>query len=256
MQLRRLNPTSKTVTLLIIAAAVLLFGGLLTYFVMSSKLKTYAADLDKKQKEVDDSRQIARKVTDVEMRFQQTCSQLQFLETSVSTQAYVPTLLKQLEELGKEVNLRVVSVRPVPGQINQPTRKLSTDSTNPEAVQKQMDESTQGGGAAKKPEPKPYEPMVVDVEVQGSYSNALAFLCKVTTFPKIMAVNSVQISPAATGPMGPSMASPSLTVKINLTAYVFREEPKLPVMPKTAPAPAVSTTLSPKTDWRQSNEAG
>ena len=51
------------------------------------------------------------------------------------------------------------------------------------------------------------------LEVQGKYMDALAFIYKLTSFPKIIAVNTVEMSPKADERrMG--LGSPSLTIKI------------------------------------------
>jgi hypothetical protein len=135
----------------------------------------------------------------------------------VSTQAYVPTLLKQVERLGRSVHLRVIGVRPKAPDPNAGlAKKMATEAAS---------QGGQGGAnapaAAQKPEPpKPYDELEVDFEMEGNYMDALDFLYKLTSFPKILAVNNVQMSPDS----GCALAeSPRLTIRINATAFVFRE---------------------------------
>ncbi len=52
--------------------------------------------------------------------------------------------------------------------------------------------------------------------------NALDFLYKLTSFPKIMAVNTVQMDPD-NSPGAAVTGSPKLKIKVNLTAFVFKE---------------------------------
>lgn len=246
-----LKPTSKSLTLFVIIAVVLLFAGLFVYVAGSGKLKAASAELDSKQKEVENSKKIVERLQEAEAKYVQTNAQLQYLEKSVAQQAYVPTLLRQLETYGKDVNLKVASVRPVYKPTPPPTRKLSTDSTNPEAADKQINQSQQGGNDQQKQveKPKPYDSLEINVDVEGTYNNAMSFLYKITRFPKIVTVNYVQISPVSamfgTG-------SPMLQVKLNLTAYVFREESK-PAFPGKQPEPAASRA---QLNWRLGNEAG
>ena len=50
--------------------------------------------------------------------------------------------------------------------------------------------------------------------------NALDFLYKLTSFPKILAVNSLEMTPqSGSGDAG----STKLSIKINATAFVFKE---------------------------------
>jgi Tfp pilus assembly protein PilO len=240
-----LKPTQKGVTVLIVAAAMILACCLLGC--VGAVQKTRAVDSERAavEKQVRESQTIAQTQRDSENKYNDTRAQIRCLESSVSTQAYVPSLLKQIEHLGRSVHLRVVGVRP-----------KAPDPNAGLAKKMQAEAASQGGqgangsapaAAAAKPEPpKPYDELQVDLELEGSYMDALDFLYRLTSFPKIIAVNNVQMTPDSSDNIS---ASPKLTIRINATAFVFKETSRSKKLDKPA-AGAASTQGGTK------NEAG
>src|SRR3989339_618066 len=162
-----LKPSSKGVTVLIIVAAIILFGCVLSYVAAAGKLRGATEEMLKKEAAVNASKEMVQKL-------------------EKSKLDYVPTLLKQLEHLGRSVNLKVIGVRPEPNVPVALQKKASGDA-----------QAAPGGandaGAPKKP--APYDEMKINVEAEGKYINALDFLYRLTTFPKIIAVNTVEMTP-------------------------------------------------------------
>jgi hypothetical protein len=106
-----------------------------------------------------------------------------------------------MEALAKGVNLQVGSVRPK----LEPAPKPPTD---PEARKKFV--------------PWPYDKIHVDMEVRGSYWNVARLLYQLTEFPKILAVEAVQVQSAPPAPgAAASGKSPDLTVSLKLTGFIF-----------------------------------
>ena len=92
-----LKAGSKGITVLIILAVAILFGCVLAYMGAAGKLKAVAADLEKKERQVAESEKIASRLEETRLDYIDARAQIRNLESSVTTQAYVPTLLKQLE---------------------------------------------------------------------------------------------------------------------------------------------------------------
>jgi len=218
-----LRPTSKGVTALIVVAVVCFFGCVLAYMAAAGKMRSASAELKSKEQEVAQSRKMAEELEESKLEYLDTRAQLRFLESSVSTRAYVPTLLKQLERLGKSVDLKVVAVRPQAPEKAAYQRKVSSGAqaaggdVESASKSKNADEQKQ---AAKKPS-VPYDELKIEVEVEGRYMNALDFLYKLTTFPKIVAVNGVQLAPVE---RNGAFGSPNLNIRMGVTAIVFKEE--------------------------------
>ena len=178
-----------------------------------------------RQTELTSSEKIAVDLDKVMQTDAETRSQLRFLETSVTAGEYVPTLLHQTEDLAKSVNLQVGSIRPT----LEPAPKPPTDKD-----------------ALKKFKPQPYDKLHLDVDVTGKYWDVARMLYRLTEFPKILAVESLQVSPSAGAMTG---VAPTLSVHLKLTGFIFPNDVKTPLTPPaTAPAPVgVAPTTPPKT---------
>lgn len=200
----QIKPTKKSFLGLAALAVVLLFVCCFAYCNQASKLRTLHAQMAEKQDRLANSEQIASRLSVVEQHYLDAQAKLGALEQGVSTKAYVPTLLRQVEELGKSVNLRVVGVRPKP-VVDSPQRTAASE----------------GGAKQTAPKkPEPYEKLDIDIEINGKYSDVVQFLYRITSFPKIIAVNSVQMSPVGQ-PM--KIASPVLSVRLSTTAFILKE---------------------------------
>ncbi|MEN6356776.1 MAG: type 4a pilus biogenesis protein PilO [Armatimonadota bacterium] len=246
-----LRPSSKGVTALIIIAVVIFFGCALAYLAVAGKLRSTAAEMQAKGKKVAQSKEIAQKLEESKLDYLDARSQIRFLESSVTTSAYVPTLLKQLEYLGKSVNLNVIGVRPQMPKEQPGARKLSSGAQAANGnVEAASEQKTQPGSPVAAKQSAPYDELNVDIEVEGKYMNALDFLYKLTSFPKIIAVKSVQMDPAGNEQ---DISSPILNIKMSITAYVLKDD--APVVAPNIPAGAV-TGKNPSSEGRGGNEAG
>lgn len=239
-----LKPSSKGVMVLVIVAVVILFSCVLGYIGAAGKLKTATDLLEKKERVVAESKQIAQKLEKSRLDYLDACSQVRYLESSLSTRDYVPTLLKQLEALGKSVNLKVLGVRPEQASVQPQSRSLSSGAN---ASEGNVEEASKTKGAkAQTAKPKPYNELKISLEVQGNYTNVLDFLYRLTTFPKIIAVNALEMSP---GKDVGGAGSPTLIVKMTVTAFILREDGR-----SRGAEPASSGSASTKGGGR--NEAG
>ncbi len=206
------KPSRQTLTLLAVLAGVGLLVCAGIYAMGSAKLSKLTVQLESRRKAVEESKRIAERLEQAEMKYRSAESQVSFLENSVSTRDFIPTLLKQLERLGKSHNLRVLSVKPRLEQAaTQPSRR------DP-AAQVEGDANSNDKQGENKPERKPYDSLTIDIEVTGTYANLMAFLNGITSFPKILEVNALQITPTT---QCKSFGSPELSMQINVTAYIF-----------------------------------
>jgi Tfp pilus assembly protein PilO len=221
-----LKASSKGITVLTIIAVVILFACVLAYVAAAGKIKAAVAELQQTEKQVAESKLIAQKLEKSKLEYLDARAQVRNLETSVSSREFVPTLLKQLEHLGRSVNLKVLSVRPEQISASQEPRSISSGAKAAEGNLEDASKPRESSSASTAEKPAPYQELKINVEVQGNYMDALAFLHKLTSFPKIIAVNSVDIAPKEESTL---QVSPTLGIKLNLTAFVLKnEEPKAP----------------------------
>lgn len=157
------------------------------------------------EKQVEEGKSIAQRLEQTQQRYNTTLQQLQHLELSVSERAYIPTLLKQLESSAKSYQLTVLSVRPSNAQ---PAQKAQQEGDD-----KKKDQE-------KKKPAEPYERQTIDVSVRGQFWNVMRFTEGLTRFPKILAVERVQLRPRQRKePEDPFEVEAQFT----LTAFIFRD---------------------------------
>lgn len=124
---------------------------------------------------------------------------LQHLEQGIPTTAYIPTLLFELEKIGKDSGIKVIGVRPMP----KPPQS---------AVAKQAGaESTEVSRPA-------YEELNIEVKGRGNYASVMRFVDALRSFPKIVAARTVTVTPG----LDPKNAiNGQLEVAVELRAYLF-----------------------------------
>lgn len=218
MTMSSLKSSGKGLIVLTTIAAVLLGGDAIVYVLSSRCYQRAQTELSSREAQVENSRKVAVRLEASRVKYEDMESKLAVLERSVSKAEYVPTMLKQLENAGKAVKLDVVGVRPIVKEL-------------PPPVASRADADSGSSGSTPKPtvkkEQKPYDSMVVDIQLKGSYWNTMKFLDGLTRFPKIVAVNKVQMSPGnecqSEGGRRPTI-SPRLNVTLNLSAFIFPVE--------------------------------
>jgi len=216
----KIRATKNTLIVLSCIAALILFGCIGMCIRGSSNLQAMEAQVKEKQDLLANSKRTARMLEDVEREYADSQMKLSALEKGVSTKAFVPTLLRQLEDLGRTSHLRVVGVRPKPA-VEAPKTAAAPGPDGKPAAQ-----------AVAKPEP--YDKLDVDVEVTGKYWDVVGFLKKLTAFPKIVAVSGIQVSPL---PDGKKAGSPQLSVKLSVTTFILKTN-------MVKESPGVGTTQS------------
>ncbi|MCX6374786.1 MAG: type 4a pilus biogenesis protein PilO [Armatimonadetes bacterium] len=203
----RIKPSKKSLLCLGVVAILLLLVCSFAYWNLAGRHGVLNKQIVQKEQKLSNSEVIMRRLYAVEQDYMDAQTKLGALEQGVSTKSYVPTLLRQIEELGKSVNMRVVGVRPKPA-VAPPPPPTSSEDKKKVVVRK----------------PDPYDKLDIDVEVKGKYADVMQFLHKITSFPKIIAVNSVQISPE--GGQKEELASPLLSVRLGTTAFILKESAK------------------------------
>lgn len=153
--------------------------------------------------EVPNEGDLRKMVNESQLKVDDYKMQLQHLEQSVPGMAYVPTLLTELELLGKQHNIAVTGVRPV----MEPRATKNTDDK-------------QSGGERK----KPYTEMSIDISGRGSYENVMQVVEALKKFPKIIAIQTVGLTPKKDTNQkadGPKPTSVVLDANVRIKAYLF-----------------------------------
>lgn len=218
------RPSKRQVVLLnvVLVAVALVSAGIYLY------LSNVAADMGRRlevdQKALAESQRLTSKLAASQAAFLDTQSHLRNLEQSMPTRAYVPTLLQQIEALAEKTKSQIVLVRPEdkPVEAKAPeTKKAGTDTASSDQTAKATEPAT----GVKKDDGKipgiDYDTQKLQLDVQGKYWDLMKFVEGLSTFPKIMAVDSVSIDPVTTD--GKAGAGRSVTLHIQITAYLIKE---------------------------------
>ena len=234
-----LTPSKKTIVILGGLTGVMLAGSVGLYVWQTAQMAEIQKQVDVKRNDVASGEKIASRLKKVEEDYAATSGQIRFLETSVTANEYVPTLLRQMEQLAKSVNLKVNSVRPTMEPAPPPI-------TDPEARKKA-------------PPPPPYDKIHIDMDIAGSYWSTAKLLYSLTEFPKILSVESVQLTPQGNALVSSNSPSPNLGVRLRLTGFIFPNDGKgsLPdTTPSTvAPASGAAPAAAPPQQRVQRSDA-
>ncbi len=177
-------------SLILLVLAVVAIGGGLVYWQWGNRADAQQR-LASLQSKMPDEQQLQNDLTESQTKLEESRFRLEHLEKALPTVAYVPTLLKELELVGRESNLIVTGVRPVPAQ--------RTD-----------------GDA----EVKPYEELEIDITGQGNYRAVMTLVSSLQGFPKVLAVRTVSLTPR----QDPNAKPGELDATVRLKAYMFKPD--------------------------------
>ncbi len=192
-------PSFKVAAFLTVCAVVV--GGGTTLWAHGAS-KATEAKYEDLVKQVPEESLLKKEVTESEATVADYRQQLQHLEEAVPRMAYVPTLLTELENLGKAHSITVTGVRPVADN------KVAKPSDDKKSVQGK----------------KAYQEMLIDISGRGTFDNVMEMVDALKSFPKILAVQTVSLQPRkdANQPAGQAnKTAPVLDATVRIKAYLF-----------------------------------
>ena len=153
------------------------------------------------RKELKDEKAVQRELDEAKKKVDDLKFKLVHLEAGVQDFAYIPTMLKELEQFGKQYNLEIIQVKPI---VTPP----------PTGKEKGLDKQKSA-----------YQELNVNVRGRGSYQDSLRFLEAIKVFPKIVAVRTVSLSPHVDN-TNKKVGKPVLELELELRAYAFKDDNK------------------------------
>ena len=185
-------------TFYILSGVVVTIGAVLMWMINSS-ISEQSAKIETLRKELRDEKTVLNELADAKKRVDDLKFKLVHLEAGVQDFAYIPKMLKELEELGKKNNLEITQVKPI----------ITPAPTGKDGEKKKT----------------AYQELNVNVKGRGSYEDSLKFLQAIKVFPKIVAVRTVSLSPHLDN-SAKKEGKPLLELDLELRAYAFKEEHK------------------------------
>lgn len=215
----RLKPTKSTLVFLggAMGLLVLAIGGILWF--LNSQLALRGEELQKREAELTGGQKIAKQREVALAELEKDRQQILFLETSVSDSVYVPTMLKQLEDLAKSTNNKVLAVRPQV-VVEAPTKIQQRRDPNAGEKEKAPADSKDGEKKEEK-KPEPYTRLGIGLSVVGTYKTTQQFIEKLNRFPKIVSVDEIQLHPHH-AEKGEAKDNSALDVDLKLTAFIMK----------------------------------
>jgi Tfp pilus assembly protein PilO len=194
---KSLSNNEKAMKLISVLVLLTLLSGLGVSYIGYGKVGEAAQELEKQRKALEEAKQAPHQLEMLQAEYERTIQELRYLERGVSEAAYMPTLLKQLEGMVGEVDLKIQAIRPV-----------ARPQKTPEEQKKENADS------------KPYEEQLIQVSVRGKFWSLMSFLKNLQAFPKILAVQKLtaqsKLDPAQTG-------NPDLEVQMEVKAFIFKQ---------------------------------
>lgn len=194
-----------------LALGTVVIGGGLCYF-QYTKLGDVKARVAKLKTEVSDPNAVRTRLADSDRQLQGAQESLKHLEANVSSAAYVPSLLHDLDSYGRQNGIVVTGVRPEP--------KRPGDDNKAKAAK------------------KPYDELSIQVTGTGSFGAIENFVTNLSTFPKIVAARMVSIEPERG--VAKDANAGMLNMTVELRAYVFKEDGSNPAASMATSTAAVA----------------
>jgi len=200
--------------------ALLAIAGLCVVGLGASLYRSKVAQLAKMQGELAERRARLAGLQDklheqpkLEAEYARLQARLSVLEPALPDSAYIPTFLRQIENLATSTHNRIIMIRPKQQAEETKKRNLNINEETGEVV----------GGAGSEPaesKPKlPYDQVPIEVKLQGSYWTVIDFLAELQRFPKMIAANDISFAPEKVG----ARQSSSLVATLALTAVVTKQ---------------------------------
>jgi Tfp pilus assembly protein PilO len=180
---------------LVMALVTFVVGGGMV-FMQYTGLTEQTSRIEGLRKDRKDEKTVRAELAESQRKLDECIQKLSHLEQGVTESAYIPTMLKELERVGKGHGIVVTGVRPIPIPVKQ-----------------EKDEEP-----GRRPK-KAYQELLIEVKGRGKYGDVMRFMGVLQSFPKIVAVRTVSLLPKAGAQ--PGQDEDKLDVTVELKAYAF-----------------------------------
>jgi Tfp pilus assembly protein PilO len=226
MKWLRPRPSKKAIALLAAVAISEIAATAVVFLQQQAAYARASTTLEQKEKEREEGKRLSSRLAGTQEALEQDRQRLRFLESGVPRAAYVPTLLRQIEQMASNTQNRVLGIRP---ELEKPKRVTKAQRRrDPEA-----DEKAQKNPVVEDPANAPYDRLRIQLNLNGTYASTQRFIQELTRFQKIMAVEGVTLRPR---PLQEGETGNQLSADLTVVAFIWKDgELRLPA---AAPAAA------------------
>ena len=181
---------------LMLMVAIVILGGIVFKFMIhdpqQAQYQVLAAARDSAQAELDRDERIVARAAQARAEYERVRTYIATVERKLPQRKEIPALLTAMEQFTHHVGVTFESIHPgtlaavVAAQPAQSSQKGQT----PEA-------GHPGGTSAQQAAKQiPYSSMQVDLQLRGTFAQAVQYLRELRNFPRLVIVNSVSMSPS------------------------------------------------------------
>ena len=169
--------------------ATVILGGIIFKFMIhdpqQSQYEGLAAARDSAQAELDRDEQVVARATQARAEYERVRTYIATVERKLPQRKEIPALLTAMEQFTHHVGVGFESIRP---------GMLAAVVVAPQPAQASQKGQTHAAG---RPADKtiPYSSMEVDLQLRGTFAQAVQYLRELHNFPRLVIVDSVSMSP-------------------------------------------------------------
>ena len=201
--------------LLGIAVLCLIGLGASLYHTKAGDLARLEQKRNAKEAELKEVRAKLTQLPALEANYGKLQDRLSVLEPALPDSAYIPTFLRQIENLAKGTHNAILMIRP-----KAPIKRSAADAVTVNDETGEISKKGPSGAANAAPPPMPYDFVPIELRIEGTYWTVIDFLAELQQFPKMIAVNDISFTPNRVGI--DAARSPKLTATMDLTAVVTK----------------------------------
>ncbi len=212
----RMAAVRKTTYAMGAIAGTMLFGAVGLIYFLNQDIRNEKLLDATKAAQVTTAEQVANQYDSTLSNYNSTLGQMRFLEKPGAQNAFIPTLLPQIQKLAQSYGCEVSSM--TPGVL-----------ASPGAAPGATPAASAGDSKAAAPALSSYQTMTLSITLNGNYSSVMRFIYNLTRFPKIVTVKSLALHPgSSSNTSSPAQAASPSAVQGNLIlqAYVYPPDPK------------------------------
>lgn len=226
------------VPLFVVAGLLFAGGGALLFWQFRLQC---AADKEfaDKSRAVGTDNDIAKRYQSAFDDYHSALAPLQHLETPVSANSFVPTLVQQLHQLSTADNIDIIAIKP----------EKSDNAANSNQA------NAQGDKKGKPSLPPPYTEAAITVQAEGNFNQIMRFMNDLNKFPKIVTIKSIALTPKTKADGVAIGGSPRLTANLGLMAYLFQPSDTSLFVDSKSDSKLVTTLRSIKADYHLAQNA-
>lgn len=194
------------------AAAIASVFFFLLYSPKRQEVARLKQELQQKQQELQQAKRTDEELRRIKVEIEAAQAELTTLEVSLPPEEYVPTLLREIENLGRQTRGQIAALSP--GQIQQVGGSTPQQGTPTVQAGQTADQQAQQAETAVQ-----YSQIPLSIPYVGSYNSMMQFLEQIAAMPIVIVIDSITIN--KTSDFDSVDGTPLLSVQMPANVYLL-----------------------------------